>query len=228
MNSIVAEKKFIAQRLQEQGLQVSYENLSSSYQRAETLLTTTSAIPFELQAGRVPNPTPTERLLNLNDQFVISHLFVGLKKVASATPTALQHVKAETYTWYNPLIFTGTNNPNVDAIYNGSLNWTINRKEFIPEFPVRAFLRVPQTQFGNALIASGSDTTPADTFYPGGFDSFENGLFGFYPQDPTLIDGRQTIDINIDLNTSVAFSDAETSVYAVLEARGYLIVNSKD
>lgn len=230
MNSIVAEKKFITDRLNSQGLAVSYENLSSSYLRSETLLGTTTSIPFELQAGRVPNPTPTERLLNLNDQFVITHIFIGLKKVASATPTALQHAKAEIYTWFNPNVFTGTNNPNVDTIYNGSLNWTVNRKEFIPEFPVRAFLRIPQTQQGTLLTTNGTVDTPAATFTGngGGFDSIENGLFGFYPQDPTLIDGRQTLDIDVDLGTSVVFADESTSVYAVLECRGYLIVNSKD
>lgn len=230
MNSIVAEKKFIADRLNSEGLAVRYENLSSSYLRSETLLGTTTSIPFELQAGRVPNPTPTERLLNLNDQFVITHIFIGLKKINSGNPTALQHAKAGVYTWYNPQVFTGTNNPNVDTIYNGSLNWTVNRREFIPEFPVRAFLRVPQTQQATILTTDGTITTPSSDFTGnlGGFDSIENGLFGFYPQEPTLVDGRQTLDIDIDLGTSVVFADAEKSIYAVLECRGYLIVNSKD
>lgn len=223
MNSIVAEKKFIQSRTG-----ISYENLSASYLRAETKLDTTSSIPFYLQSGNVTSPTATERLLNLNDQFVITHLFVGLKQIASNSPSALQHVLAPVYTWYNPLIFSGTNAGNVDAIYNGSLSFTINRKEFIPEFPVRAFLRVPTTQTNTLDVSSGTPTTPTSTYYAAGQDGFETGLFGFYPQDPTLIDGRQTIDVSIDLGANVSFNDDGTSVYAVMEARGYLVVNAKD
>jgi len=223
MNSIVAEKKFIQSRTG-----IAYENLSASYLRAETQLGTTSSIPFYLQAGNVTTPTPTERLLNLNDQFVITHLFVGLKQIGSNSPTALEHVLAPIYTWYNPLVFAGANAGNVDAIYNGSLSFTINRKEFIPEFPVRSFLRVPTAQSNTLEVSSGSSATPSTDFYAAGQDGFENGLYGFYPQDPTLIDGRQTLDVSIDLGANVSFNDDGTTVYAVMEARGYLVVNAKD
>ena len=223
MNSIVSEKKFIQSRTG-----IAYENLSASYLRAETALSTTTNIPFYLQAGQVNNPTATERLLNLNDQFVITHLFVGLKQIASDTPTAAQHASALIYTWYNPRVFTGTNAVNVRSIYNGSLSFTINRKEFIPEFPVRSFLRIPSTQQGTQDISSGTATTPTQTFLSGGFDAYENGLYGFYPQDPTLIDGRQTLDVSIDLGANISFDDSSNTVYAVLELRGYLVVNAKN
>lgn len=223
MNSIVSEKKFIQSRTG-----IAYENLSASYLRAETALTTTSSIDFFLQSGNVTSPTATERLLNLNDQFVITHLFVGLKQIANNSPTALNHVLAPVYTWYNPLVFSGTNAGNVDAIYNGSLSFTINRKEFIPEFPVRAFLRVPSAQSNTLDVSSGTATTPTSTYYAAGQDGFDNGLYGFYPQDPTLIDGRQTLDVSIDLGANVSFNDDGTTVYAVMEARGYLVVNAKD
>jgi hypothetical protein len=223
MNNIVAEKKFIQSRTG-----ISYENLSASYLRAETALTTTTSIPFYLQAGQVNVQTATERLLNLNDQFVITHLFVGLKQIASDTPTAAQHANALIYTWFNPRVFAGTNAVNVRSIYNGSLSFTINRKEFIPEFPVRSFLRIPTTQEGTQDISTGTVTTATSTYFRGGFDAYDNGLYGFYPQDPTLIDGRQTLDVSIDLGANISFDDSSNTVYAVLEARGYLVVNAKD
>ena len=84
MNSIVSEKKFIQERLG-----IPYQNLSQSYLRAETELTALSTYNFYLQAGQVANPIVTERLLNLNDQFVITHFTIGLKYLGtSATPTA--------------------------------------------------------------------------------------------------------------------------------------------
>ena len=186
MNSIVSEKKFIQSRTG-----IAYENLSASYLRAETALTTTSSIPFFLQAGNVTTPTATERLLNLNDQFVITHLFVGLKQVGSNSPTALEHVLAPVYTWYNPLVFSGTNAGNVDAIYNGSLSFTINRKEFIPEFPVRSFLRIPASQSNTLDVSSGTATTPTSTYYAAGQeDSIMVCMVFTHKTRPLLTDAR--------------------------------------
>lgn len=223
MNSIVSEKQWIQSKIG-----IPYENLSQSYLRAETQLTTNTTIGFTLQANKKSSPIVTERLLQLNDQFVLTHIFVGLKQIASDTPTDLQQQSATVYTWENPNVFSGTNAGNVDTVYNGSLRFNIDRRDFIPEFPARAFRRVPDTQSGAYLVSSGTTGSPAATFIENtGFDAFSNGLYGFYPVDPTLIDGRQTLEIEIDLGASTAFDDSSNSVYAVFEARGYLVVNAK-
>jgi hypothetical protein len=54
-------------------------------------------------------------------------------------------------------------------------------------------------------------------------------LFGFYVSEPTLIDGRQTLDISLNLGASVTIAAIGTDpmIYATLETRGYLVVNSK-
>jgi len=213
MNSVIAEKQYITSKLG-----VPYENLSQSYLRAETALTTTSVIPFLLQRGQVASPIVTENLLELNDQFVITHIGFGLKQIGSDTPTTQQHLNAQVFTYADTNTFTGTNAANVASIYNTNLSMTINRKDFIPAFPMRSFLRVPETQTAtNAGYAAGPKQT----------NSFPNGLYSFYPTEVVLIDGRQTLDIQINLGASVAFDDASNSVFAVLEFRGYLIVNAK-
>ena len=187
-----------------------YENLSQSYLRSETLLTTQAVIDFVLQTNKKSNSLVTERLLDLNDEFVITHFTVGLKAIASDTPTDTQQLVAPVLTYNNATAFAGANGANVAAIYNSDLSWTIDRKEFVPQFPVRAFRRVPTTQ------ESATD-----------LDGFDNGLYAFYPSEPTKIDGRQTIDLAINLGSSTTFDDASNSYYAVFEARGYLIVNAK-
>lgn len=214
MNSVIAEKQYIVSKLG-----VPYENLSQSYLRAETALTTTSVIPFSLQKGQVASPIVTEQLLELNDQFVITHIGFGLKQIASDTPTTLQQLNAPVYTYYDSNTFTGTNAVNVASIYNTNLSMTINRKDFIPAMPMRSFLRVPDTQ-----TASNADYTASGIKLTNGFP---NGLYSFYPTEVVLIDGRQTLDIQINLGASVAFDDASNSIYAVLEFRGYLVVNAK-
>lgn len=220
MNSIITEKNYIVNNVTTgDGRNIEYSQLSQSYIRAETQLGTQSVITFQVQKGQVSTPLSTERLLQLNDEFVITNIFIGIKQIAADSPTALQHVAAPIYTWSDPNVFSGTNAVNTATIYNGNLSFTIDRTEYIPNFPMRSFLRVPDTQFAdNAYFtASGIKTR----------DSFNNGLYGFYPCDPTVINGRQTLDININLGTSVAMDDASNSVWAVLELRGYLIVNAK-
>lgn len=214
MNSVIAEKQYITSKLG-----VPYDSLSQSYLRAETTLTTTSVISFNVQKGQVSSPIVTENLLELNDQFVITHLGFGLKYIGADSPSTQQQLNAQVYTYADTNVFTGTNAQNVAAIYNRDLSFTINRKDFIPSFPMRSFLRVPETQ------------TAANAFFTGSgqklTNGFGNGLYSFYPTEVVLIDGRQTLDININLNASVSFDDSSAYVAAVLELRGYLIVNSK-
>lgn len=224
MNSIVSEKQFISSRLG-----IPYENLSQSYLRAQTALSTQSLISFNVQKNAVTSPLITENLLELNDQFVISHFTVGLQQVASDTPTNTQLLAAEFFTYADPTKFTGTNAVNAGAIYGGFLNFTINRREFLPSFPCRAFYRAPVTQSGAFLKTAGTTGTPAATFSGNtGVNSYENGLYGFFPSEPTLIDGRMTLNIAINLESAVAFDDSSNTIYAVLELRGYLVVNSKN
>jgi hypothetical protein len=227
MNSVVSEKKFIADRLG-----IAYENLSQSYLRAETQLSNLSVYSFNLQKGQVATPLVTEQLLELNDEFVISHLRVSLRYIDPSTtsvPTATEQLIAQQYLFADPSVFTSTS-ANAKAIYNGNLSFTIDRREFLPAFPMNAFYRVPTAQSTN-LTTAGTVASPASTFTGnvGGVNGYDNGLFGFYVSEPTLINGRQTIDIALNLGASVSIATIGTDpmVYATLEVRGYLVVNSK-
>lgn len=227
MNSVVAEKKFIQERLG-----IPYENLSQSYLRAETQLSNLSTYNFYLQRGQVAAPLVTEQLLELNDQFVITHFRVSLRWIdptTTAAPTPTEQLTAQQYLYADPTVFTSTS-ANASSIYGGSLSFIIDRKQFLPAFPVNAFYRVPTTQTGAFLKTAGTTGTPAATFTGNtGVNGFDNGLFGFYVSEPTLIDGRQTLDIALNLGAAVSIATIGTDpmVYATLETRGYLVVNSK-
>jgi hypothetical protein len=227
MNSVVSEKKFIQERLG-----IPYENLSQSYLRAETQLSNLSNYTFRLQAGSVASPLVTEKLLQLNDQFVITHFRVSLRYIdpsSTAAPTATEQLTAQQYLYADPTIFTSTS-ANASAIYNGNIAFIIDRKQFLPAFPMNAFYRVPTTQTGAFLKTAGTTGTPAATFTGNtGSNGYDNGLFGFYVSEPTLIDGRQTLDLSLNLNAGVSIATIGTDpmVYATFETRGYLVVNAK-
>jgi hypothetical protein len=227
MNSVVSEKKFIQERLG-----IPYENLSQSYLRAETQLSNLSSYNFYVQRGQVAAPLVTEKLLELNDQFVITHFRISLRYIdpsTTAVPTATEQLNAQQYLYADPTVFSSTQ-ANAKAIYNGNLSFIIDRKQFLPAFPTNAFYRVPNAQ-PNQLTTAGTVASPAATFTgnTGGVNGYDNGLFGFYVSEPTLIDGRQTLDISLNLGASVSIATIGTDpmVYATLETRGYLVVNSK-
>jgi hypothetical protein len=227
MNSVVSEKKFIQERLG-----IPYENLSQSYLRAETQLSNLSTYNFYLQRGQVAAPLVTEQLLELNDQFVITHFRITLRFIdpsTTAAPTATEQLNAQQYLFADPTVFTSTQ-ANAKSIYNGNISFIIDRKQFLPAFPVNAFYRVPTAQSTN-LTTGGTTATPLATFTgnTGGVNGYDNGLFGFYVSEPTLIDGRQTLDISLNLGASVSIATIGTDpmVYATFETRGYLVVNSK-
>jgi hypothetical protein len=201
MNSIVSEKKFIQEKLG-----IPYPNLSQSYLRAETPVSNLNTYSFFLQRGQVQTPIVTERLLNLNDQFVITHFFIGLKYVAADTDSAHLNSIVQTYASAGQGLATAA------GVYNANLSFTIDRKQYLPEFPMRAFYRAPQTQ--EAAVANA-------------VDGFENGLYGFYPSEPTLIDGRQTLDINVEMGSAESLVPETGTIYLVAEFRGYLVVNAK-
>ena len=213
MNSIVNEKKFI-----ESKLGIPYSSLSQSYLRAETSLTTTTTIPFNLQAAAVSAPLVTEKLLNLNDLFVITHVSIGARFISGTSLTNQKQLNAEVINYYDQNTFTeATYGPNIAALWNSNFSWIINRKEYVPALSMRNFLFAPITQTAaNSGYATGPKTT----------NSWNSPFTSFLPFEPTVISGRDTLNINVNLGASVQFTAANT-VYATLECRGYLVVNAK-
>jgi hypothetical protein len=241
MNSVVAEKKFIQERLG-----IPYENLSQSYLRAESLLgSTKSTYQFFLQRGQVATPLVTENLLELNDQFIITHFRLAIRGNTSSSPTDTDILNSIVHTYPAPSFFGRASTSKLNCIYNANLSFTIDRKQFLPAFPTNAFLRVPTSQGANSNIVNVGGLAAALSYVanvgatsPAGLangtqnyvhEGYDNGLFGFYVSEPTLIDGRQTLDLSLNLGATVAFtSDPNTyNIYAVFETRGYLVVNAK-
>jgi len=204
MNSIVKEKRYISERLG-----VPYESLSQSYLRAETQVITGTQIAFTLQRNKATSTQITERLLDLNDEFVITEFTIGLKGVPTGG-TDSDHARAFVKT-YEAFDLANTGN----AVYNSNMNFTIDRTEFIPQYPVRSFRRVPLQQMTKNNVNAVKS-----------FDGFPNGKFGFAPSEPTKIDGRQTLDLTLDLGQQLT-APSGFEAYVVFEARGYLITNAK-
>jgi hypothetical protein len=207
-----AQKQFIAS-----ATGVPLTSLSESYLRFETLLTTQNTISFNVKEN-TGTTLPTEERLSLNDAFIITHMALFVKKIASATPTAVQHANADLYPYRNPFIFDGTNDANLDGLYNSTLSLAVNQRKFIPSMNTFSFKRVPDAQRG-APTAVGPLLQPTD--------GRPNSLYGYVETDLIVLTGSQNIDIQIALPTgwSGTFAESAESNYAVLMVAGYLAQN---
>lgn len=215
MNSIVSEKLYISQKLG-----IPYENLSQSYLQKAVALSTQSVINFPIQSSQVASALVIDQLLNLNDEFVLTHINVHLRTVGADSPTTAQLQATIPYTYVDTNVFTGTNSANVGAVFNGSLSFTIDRKDFIPAFDCRSFYRVPTAQ-----SAANADYTSSAIKRTNGYD---NGLYSYFVSEPVKITGRQTLDIAVDLGASINLDDSSVTNYAVFSVKGYLVVNAKN
>ena len=205
MNSVVAEKQYISSKLG-----VPYENLSQSYLRAETRLGNQSTIEFILQSNKKVTPEVTERLLDLNDEFIVTHFTIGFATGPNEGDAAHAITNIQTYETDGSAAYNA-----LGAVYNSDLSWTIDRKVYVPQFPVRGFRRVPMAQSTDGTVQVNQN-------------GYETGLYGFYNSEPTLIDGRQTMDLLINLGSTIDLTpQGGKAAYAVFEARGYLITNAK-
>lgn len=211
-----AQKQYIASTTG-----VPLKSLSESFLRFETLLTTQNTISFNVKEN-TGTTLPTEKRLSLNDAFIITHMALFVKKVASATPTAVQHANADLFPYRNPAVFDGTNDANLDGIYNSTLSLAVNQVKHIPGMNTFSFKRVPDAQKGNINAAIAGPVT-----YTTATDGRPNSLYGYVETDLIVLTGSQNIDIQIALPTgwSGTFAESSESNYAVLMVAGYLAQN---
>jgi hypothetical protein len=160
------------------GLSTQQTVLSQSYIRSEVALSTTTTtyhVPILINDNQNGSTSsfPTSALLNLQDAFVISGIFVGFANTADSTTSAFR------INTYPSAINSGSQTAatSMFTLYNGSLQLTVNNRQILTQFPLTNCLNIPQTQ---GLIAN--TTTP--------FNSIDqNAQFSdaTYPIEPNIV-----------------------------------------
>jgi hypothetical protein len=129
------------------GLSNSQTVLTQSYVRSETLLSTTVTsyhMPLLINDNQngATSSFNTSNLLNLQDAFVISGIFIGFSNNANNTSAAF---KINTYP---SAINCGSQAAatSMFTLYNGNLQLTVNNRQILTGFPINNNLYIPQTQ----------------------------------------------------------------------------------
>ena len=183
--------------------------------------------------------TAGEKRLAITDMFTITHwgLFIGRVPITTAGTytniSAGQFSLMKLYTNNNPLVFTdGTaragstitgnvtnaGGDNLDSMYNGFLQVTVDRERLIDGYDLRRFWRVDTAQEGNAQ-SSAATLAKQQVFQ---LESSQGPNYGMSEVDPEItLNGVGQNDITITLPNSTSFAPSTAYAnFAVLVARG--------
>lgn len=178
-----------------------------------------------------------EKRLAITDMFTITHwgLYVGRVAITTAgtfAPTPAQFSLMKLYTNNNPLVFTdGTaragvttanqlttaGGDNLDSLYNGFLQVTVDRERLIDGYDLKRFWRADVAQEGQAQ--SQGTAAKQQVFQ---LEGWQGPNYGMSEVDPEItLNGVGQNDITITLPNSTSFAPTTAYAnYAVLVARG--------
>ena len=197
------------------GLSTSATVLSQSYLRTEVAMSTSTTsyhIPILVNDNQngATSSYNTSNLLNLQDAFVVSSIFIGWANPTSATDTAFIPQS------YPNAQIAGTQAiaTALQGIYSSNLTVNINNKQILTGWDTLRHYYVPQTQ----QVAAASLTA--------GISQADLSENGFYPVEPNLVFVGSKNN-QVTLNLPAALSAVPTSTYGriVLIFRGILAQN---
>lgn len=201
--------------IQSAGFSLGQAVLSQSYIRTELALSTSKTLyqfPILVNDNTQGSPTNTSNLLNLQDAFYCSSLFIGFAKPSSSTDTTFQLA-----TYPNSLIFSGANTASsLYSFYNGNLSLTVNNRQVVPSYDVYRHYSVPmQQQVAAPYYAANTSNWK---------DQQDGSESGFYPIEPgwVFVGSKQNV---LQINLPAALAAIETNSRVVVIMRGHLAQN---
>ena len=197
--------------VQNAGFSIDTAVLSQSYLRSEVALVTgRTQYQFPILINDNSQPiTNTSQLLNLQDAFYVSQLFIGFAKPASATSSEF---KLNTYP--DTSVFNSANTAeSLYSFYNGSLQLTVNNRQIVSAYNVSRHLFVGQTQGTTNAVPALSTIAQQD-----------GSTSGFYPIEPglVLVGSKQNV---LTVNIPQGLTAVEANSRVVIIFSGHLAQN---
>jgi hypothetical protein len=176
------------------GLSTSATVLSQSYLRSEVQMSTSTTsyhIPILVNDNQngANSAYNTSQLLQLQDAFVVSGIYIGWGAPTSATdtewiPQTFNDGQIATSAAIAKSLYT---------LYNGNLQIVVNNRQILTGWDIQRHFFVPQTQ---QIAATGQTTNMSQV------DFSENG---FYPVEPNLVlVGSKNNQVSINLPSAIA------------------------
>lgn len=159
---------------------------------------------------------PSERRLNIVDNFLVTEMRVSLLKVASGDSASISTIS----TFPNSITFAKSGEAaNLMAIYNGALAIEIDGTKILDGWDIMRHYRAGQAQKGVLTAASGTN----NAFVANQYDAASYGFFPVTPQIELKGNSKNTLTILPPVSNDM--TGTSSSNYVVLELRGLLIQN---
>ena len=196
------------------GLNPASAVLSQSYLRFEVPLAVgQTTYTFDTLVNENTNPNYiTQNKLNLQDAFVTSAIgfFLAVPNTSGTSETAFP-----LFTYPNQPNFAAATDVDAYAIYNGSMQLTVNQRTIITGWDLSRHYMVPQTQQLQPRAAA----TPFNAI-----DQVNLSGDGFYPAEPNIVMvGSKKNILQVQINTGLATVQANSRLVCVF--RGILAQN---
>jgi hypothetical protein len=197
------------------GISVGQAVLSQSYIRSEVAMSTSTTsyqIPILVNSTGANTNFSTNRLLQLQDAFVVASIGIFVAAPAASTTTAFP-----LFTYPNAVTFSTAGAATaLYNLYNGSMSVTVNNRQIMPNWDIYRHLYVPQFQQGSSSSATN-----------GGIDQNDATEYGYYPVEPNIVlVGSKNNVINLELPGAISTLQASTAPRIVVIMRGILAQNS--
>jgi hypothetical protein len=176
------------------GLSTSATVLSQSYIRSEVAMSTTTTtyhVPILVNDNQngATSSYNTSNLLNLQDAFVVSGIYIGWAAPGSATDTEFI---PQTFN-DGQIASSAAIAKSLYTLYNGNLQIVVNNRQILTGWDIMRHFFVPQTQ---QIAATGQTSNMSQV------DFSENG---FYPVEPNLVlVGSKNNQVSINLPSAIA------------------------
>lgn len=198
--------------VQAAGFSIDTAVLSQSYLRSEVALSTgRTQYQFPILINDNSQAiTNTSQLLNLQDAFYVSQMFIGFAKAGSATDSEF---KLNTYP--DTTVFSTANTAkSLYSFYNGSLQLTVNNRQIVSAYNVGRHLFVGQTQGINDATNPELSTIAQQ----------DGSSSGFYPIEPglVLVGSKQNV---LTINIPQGLTAVEANSRCVIIFSGHLAQN---
>jgi hypothetical protein len=164
---------------------------------------TKSNYDFDVLENQTQTLQPDEIRLNINDEFIVTHLGVylyGTWEVGGVTPVpplpapVIPFATGNQLLTYAPLELDGRA-ISVKNLYSGQLKIAVNNIVYLEKWDTRKHEKVTRTQFATNLLGAQDATMPSNSFEDDAMIAFEPML---------TLSGAKKNDISIRLPQSIA------------------------
>lgn len=159
---------------------------------------------------------PSEKRLNIVDNFLVTEMRISLVKVATGETVSISTPSM----FPNPLVFAKSGEAgNLMQIYNGQLSIEIDGTKILDGWDINRHYRVGNAQKSVLTAASGTGNSWQASTY-------DNASYGYYPVTPQIeLKGNSKNTISVILPIGGDLTGTSSTNYVLLDLRGLLIQN---